>query len=164
MKISYKFPVLLVSFLLILSALFKFDHGKTEVSQPIANASEQAANQKNTNITIKVGGRTISAVLDDSKTSQSFIAKLPYNITMRQWGEREYYGKLAEKLPLDGEAIETFSNGDVTFYPRGGSLAIFYANDDKSKLSGLIRMGKITSDLKVFEGLPMEVNMLIEKE
>lgn len=156
--------MILVGLLLVICTFFVFDTATTKNVQPIANAATQDINKQTTNITIKVGGKTITAVLDDSETSQSFIATLPLNISMRHWGEREYYGKLKENLPLAGEAIETFSNGDVTFYTRSGSLAIFYANDDKSKLSGLIRMGKITSDLKAFEGLPMEVDMLIEKQ
>ena len=54
-------------------------------------------------------------------------------------------------MPENGAAIDDFENGDVTYYTDGKSLAIFFGNADISSQDGLIRMGRITSDLSLFD-------------
>ena len=98
---------------------------------------------------------------DNSETTQAFLATLPRTLTMNHYGGREYYGRI-EALPENGEAIADFENGDVTYYPAGPSFAIFFAGADSSSQGGLIRMGKITSDLSVFGTLGDSVEMRIE--
>ena len=61
----------------------------------------------------------------------------------------------------EGEAIPDFENEDVTYYPAGPSLAVFFAGEEQSSQAGLIRMGKITSDLSVLANLGDTVEMQI---
>ena len=44
----------------------------------------------------------------------------------------------------------------------GKSLAIFFGNEGNSSQGGLIRMGKITSDLSVFETMEDNVSVTVE--
>lgn len=114
-----------------------------------------------TNITMTTGGTVITATLDNSETTQEFLATLPRTLSMSRYADREYYARI-ENISENGEVIPDFSDGDVTLYTPGPSLAIFFANEDASSLSGLIRMGRITSDLADVYALGESVEMRIE--
>ena len=114
-----------------------------------------------TEITMTIGDITITATLDNSETTQEFLASLPRTLTMNRYGDREYYGRISP-ISENGEIIDDFENGDVTYYPAGPSFAVFFAGDDRSSQSGLIRMGKVTSDLSVFDALDDTIEVLIE--
>ncbi|WP_455617955.1 cyclophilin-like fold protein [Eisenbergiella sp.] len=131
-----------------------------QVTMELVEETQAEAAQK-TEITITAGEQVITAVLEDSATTRAFLETLPRTMTMNEYGGREYYGRM-EAITEDGEAVDDFENGDVTFYTAGPSLAIFYAGEGESSLGGLIRMGKITSDLSVFETLGDTVEMQIE--
>lgn len=116
--------------------------------------------QTTTNITMTFGDTVITAMLDDSETSRAFIERLPMTLTMERYADREYYASI-EELPENGEAIEDFENGDVTYYTAGKSLAIFFGNADNSSQGDLIRMGRITSELSLFDGLGDSITVTI---
>ena len=115
-----------------------------------------------TPITIKAGNATITATLDDSSTSRDFVKSLPLTISMKRWGNREYYGKVREPLSDQGRKQNGFDNGDVAYWPRGGSFAIFFNNKVNPDISDLIVFGKINSDLKVFDAMDESLDMRIE--
>lgn len=112
-------------------------------------------------ITMTAGDTVITADLSDSGITRAFLKTLPRTFTMNRYGDREYYGRM-EAISEDGETIADFDNGDVTYYPAGPSFAVFFDNADTSSQSGLIRMGKITSDLSVFNTLGATVEMRVE--
>lgn len=115
-----------------------------------------------TTIALTVGDTVLTAELDDSQTTRDFLATLPRTMPMTRYGDREYYGKVDAPLSQNGTAIEDYENGDVTYYIPGGSFAIFFGQADNSSQSGLIRMGRMTSDLALFDTLPDEVEVRIE--
>lgn len=114
-----------------------------------------------TQITLTAGERVITAELDNSETSREFLATLPRTMEMNRYDDREYYGRM-EEISENGTAIESFENGDLTYYPAGPSLAVFFDKEDTSRQGGLIRMGKITSDLSAFETMGETEEVLIE--
>jgi len=114
-----------------------------------------------TKITLTAGDTVIDAELDDNETSEDFIATLPITLPLKRYGEREYYGHIA-KLSENGPSIADFSNGDVTYYPGGPSLAVFFGREKESYQQGLIRMGRITSDLSLFSKLGEAPEVRIE--
>ena len=111
-------------------------------------------------ITMTVGDVVITATLDSSDTTREFISSLPRTLTMNRYGDREYYGRI-EAISENGETIADFENGDVTYYPAGPSFAVFFDGEERSDQGGLIRMGKVTSDLSVFDTLGGYVEMQI---
>lgn len=113
-----------------------------------------------TEITLAFGDTVIRAALDDSETARAFLDMLPLTLTMSRYGDREYYAPIGV-LPENGEAIDDFENGDVTYYTGGNSLAIFFGNAENSSQGGLIRMGKITSDLSLFDSMGDSVPVTI---
>lgn len=135
--------------------------GSGENKQENTAAGANTIPQGQTNIVFTAGNTVITARLDDSETSRAFLATLPRTLQMNRYGDREFYGRI-EALPESGEKLPDFSDGDVTYYPSGPSLAIFYANEDKSSLGGLIRMGHITSDLEAFKKLNGSESFRIE--
>ena len=111
-------------------------------------------------IRLVFGDTFMTAMLDDSETSLAFIRMLPLTLTMNRYANREYYAVLGE-LPENGVGIDDFENGDVTYYTNGKSLAIFFGNEDISNQDGLIRMGRITSDLSLFDTVGDSVDVTI---
>lgn len=114
-----------------------------------------------TEVNMIVGDTVITAELSDNETSRAFLETLPRTLTMNRYEDREYYGRI-EAITEEGESIEDFENGDVTYYPAGPSFAIFFDKAETSNQSGLLRMGKITSDLSVFNELGDTVEIRID--
>jgi hypothetical protein len=127
-----------------------------------AEEMETTMSEKSVPITLTIGSTVITATLDNSQTSKEFLATLPRTMSMTRYGDREYYGKVGKAISEEGQKINDYSNGDVTYYAAGRSFAIFYAKEGESSQSGLIRMGKITSNLHDFEKLAGVVEMRIE--
>lgn len=113
-------------------------------------------------ITMTAGTAVITAELHDNPTTRDFVASLPVTMPMTRWGEREYYGKVGKRLSDKGHQQNGFENGDVAYYVPGGSFAVFFNNKVNPDISHLIVMGKVTSDLRVFESLGESVTMRIE--
>ena len=114
-----------------------------------------------TTITMTAGDTVITAELSDSETTRAFLETLPRTLIMNRYGDREYYGRM-ESISDNGETVEDFENGDVTYYPAGPSFAIFFAGEEHSSQSGLIRMGKVTSDLSTLDVMGDTVEISVE--
>lgn len=135
---------------------------KSEETKTMQTAENKNAEQTNsTNIKMLFGETEITAILDDSGTSKAFMDLLPLTLDMRRYADREYYASI-EPLPEDGEVIPDYENGDVTYYVPGKSLAIFFGNEENFTQGGLIRMGRITSDLSLFAEMKDSTTVTIE--
>lgn len=56
-----------------------------------------------------------------------------------------------------------FENGEITYCEQNNTMAIFYAQTDQPDLSmEVIPIGKITSDLSVFDDLPETVDITFQ--
>ena len=113
-------------------------------------------------ITMTAGHAVITAELYDNPTTRDFVASLPVAMPMTRWGEREYYGKVKKRLSDKGPQQNGFEDGDVAYYVPGGSFAVFFNSKVNPDISHLIVMGKVTSDLSVFDSLGESVEMRIE--
>lgn len=91
-------------------------------AEPIVDSTPEG-----TAIVLSFDGTEMTALLDNSETSQAFIERLPMTLSMSRYGDREYYAAI-EELSENGEHIEDFENGDLTYYTTGRSLAIFFGN------------------------------------
>lgn len=131
--------------------------GETESSE----VNMQDNRQEMTEITLTFGDTVVTAQMDNSETTRAFLDRLPLTISMNRYADREYYASIPE-LPENEEEIPDFENGDITYYTAGKSLAIFFGNEGNSSQSDLIRMGRITTDLSAFDGMPDAVTVTIE--
>lgn len=107
-----------------------------------------------TQISITSGETTVYAELDHTEIAQEFAATLPQTLSMqRVGGGREFYGGMAGTLNYDeADAQTTFENGDLAYWFSGNGFCILYNNevDEPEIESGIIVLGRVTSDLSVF--------------
>lgn len=126
----------------------------------IGITKESAAENGETAIKITVEDVTLDGVLYNTALAEEIKAYFPLTISMVGYGGREYYGGV-DFYPehLDG-GQRTFENGDITYCEAHHNMAIFYAQTDNPNLSvDVIPIGKVTSDLSVFEELSGSVQI-----
>lgn len=107
-----------------------------------------------TAITITIGDIVLDGVLYDTALAQEIRDKLPLTISMSGYGGREYYGGVDFYPENVAGGQKNFENGDITYCEAHHNMAIFYAQTDNPNLSvDVIPIGKVTSDLSVFDTL-----------
>jgi flavodoxin len=119
--------------------------------------------QGETAIRITIGDTVLEGVLYDSDLACQFVAQLPQTISMSNYGGREVYGSIDQRLTVEGSGQLRFDNGDITYCPSNNTAAIFYAQTDRPDLTmEVYPIGKVTSDLSVFPDLPSRVDITFE--
>lgn len=101
-------------------------------------------------ITLSAGAFVASAELDDHPTSRDFLKTLPLTLRMTRYDDREYYGVLGGPLAAGGPVQAGYTDGDLTFWTPGGSLAVFFAKGATETVGNLVVLGRITSNLEGF--------------
>ena len=130
---------------------------KADATPPARTVASQDGG---TPITITVGDRTITAVLNDSDVSRDFVATLPVTLPwFRNYGI-EYTTELPAPMTETGPFYTDVRAGDIVYYNPRDSITIIYA--PTSSVPTLTKMGEITSDLSEFRSLPDNVDMTIE--
>ena len=117
--------------------------------------------QTGTPIKITVGEVSLDGVLYDTELAEEIKTYFPLTISMVGYGGREYYGGV-EFYPehLEGSQ-KNFENGDITYCEAHHNMAIFYAQTDDPILSvDVIPIGRVTSDLSVFNNLDNEEEVI----
>lgn len=117
--------------------------------------------QTGTPIKITVGGVSLDGILYDTELAEEIKTYFPLTISMVGYGGREYYGGV-EFYPehLEG-GQKNFENGDITYCEAHHNMAIFYAQTDDPILSvDVIPIGRVTSDLSVFNNLDNEEEII----
>lgn len=123
--------------------------------------SASSPSSAETPITITIGETVLTGRLDSSPVAQEFMKMLPVTISMGQYGGREYYGGIPNKIAPNEEGRLHFEDGDITYCPQNNTIAIFYAQTDRPNLTmKVIPIGKVTSDLSVFHSMHRSVQMV----
>lgn len=128
--------------------------------QGIETQTESITSEEETVIRITVGDTVLDGVLYHTALADEIQAQFPLTISAVGFGGREYYGGV-DFYPehLEG-GQRTFENGDIIYCEDLHSMAIFYAQTDNSNLSvDVIPIGKITSDLGIFDRLSGNVEI-----
>jgi hypothetical protein len=101
-------------------------------------------------IRMDVDGTRITATLDNNATSKDFASLLPLTLTLDDYNGTEKISDLPKKLATRGvpEGVDPAA-GDIAYYAPWGNLAIFYKDFEYSR--GLVKLGTIASDARVFE-------------
>lgn len=111
---------------------------------------------KETAIKITIGDIVLDGVIYDTELAQEIKEYFPLTISMSGFGRREYYGSV-DFYPAQENLVgggNTFDNGDITYCEAHHNMAVFYAQTDNPVLSvDVIPIGRVTSDLSVFESL-----------
>lgn len=97
-------------------------------------------------VNIVVGGRTITATMEDNAAGRDFLSRLPLEITLNDYNnttEKIFYPNPA--LTLEGVTRGCAPTpGDITIYAPWGNVAIFCKSWSYS--SSLIKIGRIDGD------------------
>ncbi|MEH2022330.1 cyclophilin-like fold protein [Nostoc sp.] len=102
-------------------------------------------------ISIKVEDKTVTATLNDSKTTQDFISLLPLTLTMNDLFKREKFAHLPRAISDEGQRTQNYEVGEIVYWSPGPDVAIFYRHDDQEiPKPGIIVIGKIDSGLEAF--------------
>lgn len=102
-------------------------------------------------IRLRIGESVHAATLVDGAAAREFLALLPLNLTLIDYGATEKIADLPRKLTTAGApAGHDPSVGDITYYAPWGNLAIFYKDFGHS--AGLIKLGRIEGDIQVLHG------------
>lgn len=130
--------------------------GETIGGSPSGQAEQTAvAGKQNLDIRIKIGSKTVSAILRDTATARDFISLLPLTINLKDYASTEKISDLPRKLTKEGApAGEDPSVGDIAYYAPWGNLAIYYR--DSPYADGLIILGKIDGGLEALKAAGAE--------
>ncbi|WP_461172519.1 cyclophilin-like fold protein [Arthrobacter sp. Z1-9] len=114
-----------------------------------------------TPITITAGDVVMTATLNDSQVAEDFAATLPVTLPWFRNAGIEYITELNAPMTETGPFYTDVQPGDIVYYNPLDSITIIY--EETSSVPTLTKMGEITSDLSVFENLPDDVDMRIER-
>lgn len=135
---------------------------ETELEERLENWLEKiGANRHTDKIKIAVGEHIVDAELNGSEAAEQFKAMLPVTISMTRMGGHEYYGRLPQSFEEKGETQTGYEVGDLAFWTPGDLFAIYF-NTTNNAPEGLLILGKIISDIKIFENLGNPEEMRIE--
>ncbi|WP_298614181.1 cyclophilin-like fold protein [uncultured Odoribacter sp.] len=118
----------------------------TWLEQLGANREENNNNNTSMKMNITVGGRTITATMEDNAAGRDFLSRLPLEVTLND------YNNITEKIFYPSPALTTAGvtrgctpvPGDITIYVPWGNVAIFCKN--WSQTNDLIKIGHIDGD------------------
>ncbi len=114
-------------------------------------------------VSITIGEHKLSGVLNNTNEAKEFIKMLPVTVSMHGYGGREYYGEINDRISTEGHGNLSFENGDITYCPTNYTVAIFYSQTNNPNLTmEVYKMGKVTSDLSVFENLENNIDVRFE--
>jgi hypothetical protein len=82
---------------------------------------------------------------------------------MVRYGGREYYSGISGSITVQSKGKYNFIDGEITYCPANNTAAIFYAKTSRPNLGmKIFSMGKVTSDLSVFNTLGNRENIRFE--
>jgi len=121
--------------------------------------------ENGTKIKLVVGETVIPAALNDSKSSQALIARLPYTVQLQRY-EHDYCGVMREPLPYDeNDKRKGWLNGDIAFAVDGDYFTILYKDEDISRqFDGIVNLGVLSAPLSVMDALDRSITVRIELE
>lgn len=128
-----------------------------------AGAAQQSQDKTEYPIRITIGDTILDGVLNNSPEARQFMAMLPQTISMGEFGGREYYGGISGSIAVESEGKYNFEDGEITYCPSNNTAAIFYAQTDRPNLTmEIFSMGKVLSDLSVFDQLDSRIDITFE--
>lgn len=135
------------------------DNEVPPTSEKTTEQPENPNQSENMNIKISIGDKILTATLNDTPTSQDFIARLPLTLQMSRHDDREYYAAIS--LSKNASTEDGYVVGDICYWAPGDCIVFYYA---KGYSGSLLKMGRITSDLSIFKSLDNNIAVIMEKE
>ncbi len=100
-------------------------------------------------IKITIDGKVFNATLNESDAANDFASLFPLTLSLNDYASTEKVSDLSQRLSTSGSPSGCSAEvGDITYYSPWGNLAIFYKSFGYA--SGLIKLGEIDGDMKLF--------------
>ncbi|ACS81608.1 cyclophilin-like fold protein [Maridesulfovibrio salexigens] len=121
--------------------------------------------ENGTTVKLIVGETVIPALLNDSKSAQALIAKLPYTVELQRYAH-DYCGVMSDGLPYDKSDLrDGWLDGDIAFAVSGNYFTILYKDEDISEqFDGIVNMGIIKAPLSIMDTLAESISLRIERD
>jgi hypothetical protein len=111
-----------------------------------------------TPITITIDRTTIAATLNDSAAARDFIESMPVTVPSIRNAGIEYFGAVASPLTETGPFYDDVRPGDIVYYAPKDEVALIFK--PTSSPGQLTKIGDITSDFSIFDGLPEDADIV----
>lgn len=99
-------------------------------------------------IAFTAGDTTLTATLEDSAAARDFVARLPLNLTLKDYAGIERIAYLDKPLNITGiPAGHKAKAGDITYYAPWGNVAIF--GKGFGYASGLVILGSFDDEFSM---------------
>ena len=128
-------------------------------SSPTSTDGE-ASQGDTTTITITIAGTTIAATLNNSAAARDFIRSMPVTVPSIRNIDIEYFGAVASPLTETGPFYDDVRPGDIVYYAPKDEVALIF--EPTSSPGQLTKIGDITSDLSIFDGLPDDADIVYD--
>ena len=112
-------------------------------------------------IEMVVGDAVLTGVLNDTAVAQEFRSLLPQSLRLSRYNDREYYGSIDGRISADGEKKRTFTKGEISYCPANNSFAVWFDKEEQTLGMDIIKIGEITSDYTVLEGMSSSIQMTV---
>jgi hypothetical protein len=122
-------------------------------------------------IRIKISwkGGDISAILNNTPTTQALIKTLPIESYANTWGDEVYFS-VPVSVPLEKDAKQVVDPGAICFWVEGNSLALPFgptpiSEDNECRLATACNiLGKIEKEPRILSSIQSGDQIKIEKE
>lgn len=120
-------------------------------TESTAQASQKEESEvKEIKIRITVGGRQLTATLENNATTRAVVAQMPMTLHMMDlYGREMCYRYGAYALPTDNMRDDNYAVGDIAYWAPGGSLVILYEQNGEE--FSRQHLGHIDSGVEVFK-------------
>lgn len=120
-------------------------------TESTAQASQKEESEvKEIRIRITVGGRQLTATLENNATTRAIVAQMPMTLHMMDlYGREMCYRYGAYALPTDNMRDDNYAVGDIAYWAPGGSLVILYEQNGEE--FSRQHLGHIDSGVEVFK-------------
>lgn len=118
-------------------------------------------------IRVSAGDVTVTAVLNDSPTSNLLWDALPLEASASTWGD-EIYFRIAVQADEDDGASDVVDMGAVAYWPPGQALCLFFGRTPASRAdeiraaSAVNLMGEIEGDATVLKQVRAGARVVVE--
>lgn len=126
-----------------------------------SNIQVKHSTEDSVKITLTTGNKVVPAILYNTLPAKDLMAKLPVTVTLNR-GPIDYCGGI-DPINYKGADVQTgYHNGDLAYWPPGQDFVIFIEKEEiSSKVSDLVIIGKITSDISEVRELGSTINVAI---
>jgi hypothetical protein len=95
-------------------------------SAAAADSKTSATTATSTKIRLRLGARTLTATVVDSRTSRDFLSLLPLTVRMSDLLGREKAASLPRALAKGGKRTHTYRYGAIVYWAPGPDVAVMY--------------------------------------